>query len=185
MYPRLYAKKVSPGEWYPGYIQMYVERDVRLVKNIGDLSAFDRFLKLCAGRTACLLNLSSLAQDCGITHNTAKSWLSILETSYIIFLLQPHHENFNKRLVKNPKIYFYDTGLACHLLGIRTTQELLFHPMRGALFETLIISEFFKCHYNVAETPRLYYWKDVQSHEVDCIMEKSFGHPFPIEIKLA
>ncbi len=182
MYPRLYGQKLNPIEWYPDYIRMYIERDVRLIKNIGDLSTFQRFLKLCAGRTASLLNLSSLAQDCGITHNTARSWLGILEASFLVFLLQPHHQNFRKRLIKAPKLYFYDTGLACALMGIEAEEQLYTHPMRGNLFETLVISELMKRRFNRGLPSNLYFWRDKTGHEIDCLVQHG-ADIVPVEIQ--
>ncbi|HLB40394.1 MAG TPA: DUF4143 domain-containing protein, partial [Candidatus Babeliales bacterium] len=146
-------------------------------------SAFKRFIRLCAGRTGQLLNVASLAVDCGIDQRTAKQWLSILEASYIIFLLQPHYKNFNKRLIQSPKLYFYDTGLACALLGIKTVGELDTHYLRGGLVENLIISELFKHYYNQGERPdQLYFWRNQTGHEIDCVLEKR-GQLIPIEIK--
>lgn len=182
MYPRIYDQKEEPADWYPDYIQMYLERDVRLIKNINDLTAFQRFLKLCAGRTAGLLNLSSLAQDCGITHNTARSWIGILEASFIVFLLQPHHRNFKKRLVKTPKLHFYDTGLACALLGIETVEQLDTHPLRGNLFETFVLSELTKRRLNQGLPPNLSFWRDKTGHEVDCLIQHG-ADLIPIEIQ--
>ena len=153
-----------------------------LFRSIHDLTAFHTFLKLCAHRNGQLLNLSSLATDCGITHNTAKAWLSLLETSYIIFFLQPHHKNFKKRLVKMPKIYFYDTGLAAYLADIEDKQHLLHHPLRGALFETLVISELVKIRFNMGEKPNLYFWRDKNGHEIDCLVDRS-SQPLLLEIK--
>ena len=170
-YPRIYDKKINPSDWYPNYIQTYVERDVRLLKNIGNLNTFQKFVKMCAGRTGQILNLSSLGNECGITHNTAKSWLSILESSYIIFLLKPYYRNFNKRLVKMPKLYFYDPGLACSLLGIQNTKQLATHYLRGSLFESFVLSEIIKERFNRGLEPNCYYWRDKIGNEIDCIME--------------
>lgn len=181
-YPKIYYDHINPTDWYPNYIQTYIERDVRLIKNISDLSTFQRFLKMCAHRCGQLLNLSSLATDCGITHNTAKSWLSILEASFIIFLLQPYHSNFNKRLVKMPKLYFYDTGLICSLLTITDYSQLNTHYMRGALFENFVITEFYKHYLNQGKIPHLYFWRDKSGHEIDCIIEDS-NKIYAIEIK--
>lgn len=181
-YPRIYDHQLNPVTWLANYIQTYVERDVRLIKNISDLSAFQRFIKLCAGRTGQLLNLSALGNDCGISHNTAKSWLSILESSFIIYLLQPHHNNFNKRLVKQPKLYFYDSGLAVSLLGIENEQQLSTHYLRGNLFENMIITELAKYRFNRGLEPRLFFWRDNKGNEVDCIIET--GNTLtPVEIK--
>lgn len=182
LYPRIYHQHIDPASWYPNYIQTYVERDVRLIKNISDLSAFQRFLKLCAGRIGQILNLSSLGNDCGITHNTAKSWLSILESSFVVFLLQPHFENFHKRLVKQPKLYFYDAGLAASLLGIESEAQLTTHYLKGGLFEALIVSELIKFRVHRGFVPQLYYWRDHRGNEIDCILE-SGGMLTPIECK--
>lgn len=172
-YPRIYDKKINPRDWYPNYIQTYVERDVRLIKNILDLNAFQKFIKLCAGRIGQVLNLLSLGNDCGITHNTAKVWISILESTYIVFLLRPYHNNFNKRLIKMPKLYFYDTGLACSLLGIQNKQQLSTHYSGGSLFESFVLSEIIKHRFNRGLEPRCYYWRDRTGNEVDCIIEKN------------
>jgi len=142
MYPPLYDRELAPSDWFPAYVNTYIERGVRQLINVRNLSAFQRFIRMCAARIGQLLNLSSLASDCGITHNTAAAWISVLEASYIIFMLRPHFTNFNKRLVKAPKLYFLDTGLAAWLLGIRRIEEMVFHAQRGALFENLVITEF-------------------------------------------
>ncbi|HAD03627.1 MAG TPA: AAA family ATPase, partial [Desulfuromonas sp.] len=147
-----------------------------------ELEVFQRFVRLCAGRTGQLLNLSALASECGMTHNTAKAWLSVLEASYLIFLLRPHHANFNKRLVKMPKLYFYDVGLASWLLGIRTPEQMATHPLRGALFETLVIAELMKSRLHRGERPQLYFWRDSNGNEVDVLAELGVGL-MPIEIK--
>lgn len=168
-YPRLYDVTIPPTDYYPNYIQTYVERDVRQLKNIGDLSLFIRFLKLCAGRIGQLLNMSSLANDCGIAVSTAQSWLSVLETSYIIHLLRPDHKNFNKRLVKSPKLYFFDTGLACNLLEIKEPSQVHNHYIRGNLFENYIINEFVKRAYNSGDEPNLSFWRDNKGNEIDLI----------------
>ena len=149
---------------------------------VQDLATFQRFLRLCAGRTGQLLNLSSLANDCGITHNTAKAWISVLEASYIVHLLPPHHQNFNKRLVKTPKLYLLDTGLAIWLLGIRNSEQLTTHVQRGALFETWVISELLKARYNAGESSNLYFWRDRSGHEVDLLIDHG-THLSTLEIK--
>ncbi len=182
LYPRIYDKDIEPEFWYPGYIQTYIERDVRLIKNITDLGSFQKFFKLCAGRTGQILNLSSLGNDCGITHNTAKAWISILESSFIVFLLPPYHESFNKRTIKSPKLYFYDPGLAASLLGIETEKQISTHYLKGSLFESLIISELFKSRFNSGLKPNLYYWRDSSGNEVDCLLDRA-GMLSPIEIK--
>jgi len=171
LYPRIYDKKIEPADWYPNYIQTYVERDVRLIKNISDLHAFQKFVKMCAGRTGQCLNLSSLGNDCGITHNTAKSWLSILEATYLVFLIRPYYRNLNKRLIKMPKLYFYDTGLACSLLGIQTVAQLDTHYLKGGLFESFVLSEIIKDRFNKGMEPNCFYWRDRKGNEIDCVME--------------
>lgn len=181
-YPRIYDFNIAPRDWHPSYVQTYLERDVRQVKKITDLALFQRFLRLCAGRTGQVLNLSSLALDCGISHSTVNSWLSVLETSYIIFLLKPHHKNFNKRLIKMPKLFFFDPGLACYLLGIESEQQLQTHYLRGALFESMIISEFIKYRLNRGLDSNCYFWRDKTGHEIDCIIEAA-GRLIPVEIK--
>lgn len=181
-YPPLYDRRLSPLQWYAGYVTTYLERDVRQLINVRDLTLFQRFIRLCAGRTGQLLNLSTLANDCGITHNTAKAWISILEASYILFLLPPHHRNFNKRLVKTPKLYFHDTGLAAWLLGVQSADQLANHPLRGALFETWVVGEFLKGRYNKALPSNLFFWRDNSGNEVDVIVDQGLAL-LPIEIK--
>jgi len=168
-YPRLYNKDIAPGYFFPFYIQTYVEKDVRLLKNIGDLSKFIRFIKLCAGRIGQLINLSSLANECGISVSTAQAWVSLLEASYIIYLLKPDYNNFAKRLVKTPKLYFYDTGLACSLLEINHAQQLSTHFLRGGLFENLVINEFIKKSLHIGKEPELTFWRDSTGTEVDLL----------------
>lgn len=182
-YPRLYTHTINPTIWYSNYIATYVERDVRQVLAVGNLISFQKVLKLCAARIGNIINFAELARDADISPNTAKSWLSVLETSYIIKLLHPYYQNFNKRIIKNPKLYFYDTGLACFLLGIQNSEDLFNHPLRGALFESFVMSELFKYHYNQIKTPNIYFWRDIQGHEVDCIIEKSYKDLIPVEIK--
>lgn len=181
-YPRLYDKGIYPTDFYPFYIQTYVERDVRMLKNIGDLSKFTRCLKLCAGRIGQLLNLSSLANECDVAVSTITQWISVLEASYICYLLNPDHNNFAKRLVKTPKLYFYDTGLACSLLDIKTPEQVYSHFLRGGLFENLVINEFIKASYNRGETPDLTFWRDSTGNEVD-LLRYAKGMPHAYEIK--
>lgn len=169
MYPRLFESPLTPADWYPSYIQTYIERDIRDLKQVGNLSSFQTFVKLCAGRIGQLLNLSSLARDCGITHNTAKAWLSLLETSFIIFLLRPYYENFGKRLVKMPKLYFLDTGLACSLLGLQQAKEVSTHYLKGGLFENFIVTEFLKQKYHQQNPIDYYFWRDKTGHEIDLL----------------
>ncbi len=181
-YPPIYDRGLEPHTWYGNYVRTYLERDVRQLIKVQDLGTFQRFLRLCAGRTGQLLNLSSLANDCGITHNTAKAWISVLEASYIVHLLPPHHQNFNKRLVKTPKLYFLDTGLATWLLSIQNSEQLATHVQRGALFETWVISELLKARYNAGETSNLYFWRDRSGHEVDLLIDQG-TYLSPLEIK--
>lgn len=182
-YPKIYDQKLEPKEWYANYIQTYAERDVRSLKNIKDLGSFQIFLKMCAARTGQLLNLNSLGNDCGISHNTAKEWINILEASFIIFSLRPHFNNFNKRLVKSPKIYFYDSGVLCYLLGIESPDQLKTHYLRGGIFESFILSELIKNRINKKKSPNFYFWRDQHGHEVDCLIENEFLTP--VEIKSA
>jgi len=170
-YPALYSEAMKAADFYPAYLQTYVERDIRLIRNIGNLDDFVRFTKLCAGRTGQLLNLSSLASDCGISVNTAKEWISALQASYVIFLLQPYYKNFNKRIVKMPKLYFFDNGLLSSLLGIDNAQQIAVHYIKGQLFENLIISEFYKWFTNAGKKPGLYFWRENHGNEIDCIVE--------------
>ncbi len=181
-YPPVYDRRIAPGNWFAQYTQSYLERDVRSLVNVGDLETFERFLRLAAGRTGQILNMDSLAADTGVSPVTVKRWISILKASYIVFLLRPHQKNYNKRLIKSPKLYFYDTGLLCHLLGIRTPETLMLHSQRGAIFETYIISEMVKNCLNAGIEPPLYYWRDSQGHEVDLIVENGESL-YPIEIK--
>lgn len=183
-YPRMYMTDADPFRFYNDYIATYVERDVRVLQNVVNLSDFKRFMGLCAGRTGQLLNIASLASDCGIDQRTAKEWLSVLEASYIIYLMPPYfRNNFGKRLMKTPKLYFYDTGLACALLGIKAAEELSTHYLRGGLFESLMITELAKHFYNDRYTPPLYFWRDHHGNEIDCLVEMS-GKVVPIEIKV-
>ena len=181
-YPPLYDRELAPADWYPGYVSTYLERDLRQLIQVRNLSLFQLFLRMCAARTGQLLNLSSVANDCGITHNTAKAWISVLEASYILFLLQPHHKNFNKRLIKSPKLYFYDTGLAAWLLGIQSQDQIMTHSLRGALFETWVVSELVKGRFNRGLHSNLYFWRDSAGNEVDVLVEHG-GHLLPVEIK--
>lgn len=181
-YPRIYDKEIEPIYYYQSYIQTYLERDVRLIKNIGNISTFTRFIKLCAGRIGQLLNLTSLATECGIAVSTANEWLSILEASYICYRLAPDFNNFNKRLIKSHKLYFYDTGLACSLLNISSYEQLTTHYLKGGLFENLVINEFIKRAYNNALQPELTFWRDSTGNEIDLIEYKN-GLRYAYEIK--
>jgi predicted AAA+ superfamily ATPase len=182
LYPRVYAQPINPVDWFIFYISTYVERDIRSVLNITDIVAFQRFIKLCAGRVGQLLNYTALASDCGISLNTAKAWISILEASYIIHLVQPYYKNFNKRVIKTPKLYFHDVGLVCSLLEIKSAQQLHAHYFRGSIFENFVISELMKHRFNKGNRPNMFFWRDVQGHEIDCILEQA-DKLVPIEIK--
>ena len=181
-YPRLFDKEIPPTEYYPYYIKTYVERDVRQLKNVSDLGLFVKFIKLCAGRIGQLLNYSSLANDCGIAVSTAQAWLSLLETSYIVHLLRPDFNNFSKRLIKSPKLYFYDTGLACSLLEIMDAKQIDYHYLKGGLFENFVINLFLKKTFNKGESPQLSFWRDNKGNEVD-LLETVSGQQFAYEIK--
>jgi len=183
-YPSLFQEKLSvdPYKWYANYIRTYIERDVRLIKNISNLNTFERFIRLCAGRIGQLLNMHSLAIEIGVDTKTIGSWISVLESSFVLFRLQPFHKNFNKRIVKMPKLYFYDTGLACALLGLQSANQLDLHPFKGALFENMVVLEFVKNRLNQAKSNNLFFWRDSVGNEVDVIIENGISL-IPIEIK--
>jgi predicted AAA+ superfamily ATPase len=183
-YPRIFDRGLDPAEWISAYVATYVERDVRTIGAVGDLVMFQRFVELCAGRTGQLLNYSSLASDCGVSQPTAKAWLSVLETSFIAFRLPAFHSNRRKRLVKMPKLYFHDTGLACWLLGIRSADQLRSHPLRGALFETWVATEILKGRTNRAVTGGLSHYRDRDGVEADLVIEEP-GRLVVIEAKAA
>ena len=183
-YPRLYDKNIAPQDFYPYYITTYVERDIRQIKNIENLGAFINFLQLCAGRIGQVINLNALSNDAGISPNTVKAWLSVLEASYILYLFRPHYQNFNKRLIKSPKIYFYDTGLACSLLQIQSSAQLQSHFLKGGLFENFIINETKKYYYNKGIKPQLYFWQSKEKKEIDILLDKGDAL-YPFEVKSA
>ncbi|MDF1654971.1 MAG: ATP-binding protein [Coxiellaceae bacterium] len=170
-YPRIYDKNLNPTEALAFYLNTYVERDIRQIKHINNLAIFEKFLKLCASNVGQLINYSRLANDCGVDYKTIQSWLSVLQASYIVYELNPHHENFRKRLTKSPKLYFYDTGLACYLLGIQNTKQLNSHPLKGQLFENFIVIEFLKNCYNHGKQNNLYFYRDHSGNEVDLIID--------------
>ncbi len=182
LYPPVYDRKIPPQDWYPNYIRTYVDRDVRQIKNITDLIVFERFMRLLAGRTGQELNLSALAVETGVDTKTVQSWIGILESSFIIYLLKPHYRNFNKTITKRPKLYFYDTGLVCSLLGITAEAQLANHPLRGNIFECLIVTELVKQRTNAGMPVNLYYWRDKTGHEIDVIVDNG-DTLIPIEIK--
>ena len=170
-YPRIFDRELSPADWLGSYVATYLERDVRSISNIGDLVTFQRFVQLSAGRISQLLNLSSLASDCGVSQPTAKAWASVLEASFIAFRLPSYHGNVSKRLIKMPKLHFYDTGLACWLLGIRNTAQLDVHPLRGAIFESWVVSEIIKQRYNRGESNGIYFFRDRAGLESDVLVQ--------------
>jgi len=181
-YPALYDRPLAPADWFGNYIATYVERDVRQLIEVRDLTQFQRFIRLCAARSGQLLNLAALGAEAGVTGPTAREWISVLETSYLVIRLSPHHRNFGKRLVKTPKLYFLDVGLMAWLLGIRDARMLETHPARGALFETWVVSELLKRRYNDGQASDLYFWRDHIGHEVDVLLDAPEGLR-PVEIK--
>ena len=181
-YPRLYDKKITAKEYFTSYLQTYVERDVRLLRNIIDMTAFKRFLKLCAANVGSVLNVASLAKDAGISVVTANSWISILEASFVLLRLPPYYKNFSKRVIKSSKIYFCDTGLLCNLLNIFNREQLQESNLRGAIFENLIVIELMKAALFKGEEPQLYFWRDTNQNEVDLLRETD-GKLEAIEIK--
>lgn len=182
-YPPLYDNPFDINKWFSNYIKTYLEKDVRLLKNIDNLIIFERFLKLCVGRVGQLLNKNSLAIQVGVDNKTIESWISVLEASFVIFRLQPHHKNFNKRVVKMPKLYFYDVGLASALLGIQNFDQWNLHPFKGSMFENMMIVELLKQRYNRGLSNNLYFWRNSTGNEIDVLID-NFDQFTPIEIKL-
>ncbi|HFC76935.1 MAG TPA: ATP-binding protein [Candidatus Moranbacteria bacterium] len=183
-YPRIFDQKIRPSSFYKTYLNTYLEKDIRLIKNISDYNLFLKFLKLLAGRSGQILNIQTIADDVGIANKTVESWLSILETSFIIYRLQPYHKNYNKRVVKSSKLFFYDVGLVCYLLGIKKPEELENYYQFGNLFENFIISDLMKYNYNYGELANFYFWKDGHNNEIDLLIES--GNKIKvIEIKSA
>jgi predicted AAA+ superfamily ATPase len=181
-YPSLYDNpNITPNKWYDNYIRTYIERDVRMIKNITDLLLFEKFVRLLAARIGQLLNMSNLAIEVGVDVKTIQSWIGVLELSFVIFRLKPYHANYNKRLVKMPKIYFFDTGLVCALLNINSSDDLQYHYIKGSLFENMIIIDFLKQRYNRGKNNNLFFWRDNTGNEIDLILDKF--KPLPIEIK--
>jgi predicted AAA+ superfamily ATPase len=171
-YPPVHHHPEAVTAWLDAYIQTYIERDVRMIRNVNDLSTFRRFVRLCAGRASQLLDLSGIGGDAGVTHNTVRDWIGVLEAGFITFRLEPYYKNFSKRIIKSPKLYFYDTGLLCRLLDLRTPADLEFSPFRGAIFENWCVAETLKSFYHHGRRPGLYFWRD-QKTEVDMIIELS------------
>lgn len=172
-YPRIYDKNIAPSDFYPSYISTYIERDVRQITKITDLRLFRQFLAICAGRAGQLVNFSEISNILGIDHKTVKSWIGLLEASYIIYLLPPYYRNFDKRIIKSPKLYFYDTGLACSLLNIQDENQLNTHFAKGALFENMIIIELLKQYIGDTKNPAFYFWQDSNMREIDLLIEES------------
>lgn len=183
-YPRIYDQHLDPSEALADYVATYVERDVRQLNMVRDLTLFHKFLGLCAGRIGQILNLESLGNDTGISQTTAREWLSLLEASYIGFRLPPYFANISKRLIKSPKFYFYDVGLAAYLMGIRHIEQIGTHPLRGMLFENMVVVETLKYFLNKSRRPQLFFYRDSNGNEVDLIVPRA-GRPVPIEIKSA
>lgn len=181
-YPRIYDQNIPAHQWLADYIATYVQRDVRQVVNVGDLQSFSSFLKLCSGRAAQEINLSKIGSDAGITHNTVRSWISVLETSYIVHRLPAWHANIRKQVVKAPKLQFFDSGLVCYLLGIREPDQLYHHPLRGAIFETWVISEIFKASVHRGIQPQFFHYREARGVEIDLIIEQAEGMDI-VEIK--
>lgn len=181
-YPRIHAQNIPPEVWIPDYLRTYIERDIRSLVNLGDLDAFERFLALCAGRAGQLLVYSALASDAGVSVDTARRWISVLKASFIVFTLQPHHRNFNKRMIKCPKLFFYDTGLLCHLLRVQNTRQLIVHPLRGPVFENYVIAEIAKAYLHHRRQPPIYFWRDRAGREIDLLIEDAHLL-YPVEIK--
>lgn len=183
-YPRIYDRQIPAYQWLADYATTYIQRDVRQVINVGDLQMFTGFLKLCAGRTAQEINLSSIGSDAGISRNTVQAWLSVLETSYIVHRLPAWHTGIRKQVAKTSKLHFFDSGLACYLLGIRDPDQLAFHPLRGALFESWVVSEIYKKLVHCGHQPRLFHFRKPRGTEIDLIIDR--GNRFDvIEIKSA
>ena len=172
-YPPIHDRDLEAGEWLASYRDTYVERDVRQIIKVMDLDAFRRFLGLCAGRNGQLLNANSIGNDAGVDHTTVRRWISVLEASFLVMLLRPHHRNFGKRVMKSPKLYFLDTGLLCSLLGIRTPKDLAIHAQRGSVFESLVLAEIVKAAAHRGERPNVSFWRDSAGHEVDFVVEES------------
>lgn len=171
-YPRIYDRNIPAGQWLADYTTTYIQRDVRQVLKVGDLGVFSGFLKLCAGRTAQEINLSVLGGDAGVSHNTARAWLSVLEASYIVHRLPAWHTNIRKQVAKAPKLHFFDSGLVCYLLGIREPEQLRLHPLRGAIFESWVIAEIYKTHVHSGIQPRLFHYREARGLKIDLLIEQ-------------
>jgi uncharacterized protein len=183
-YPRIFNENIPAQDLYPNYIETYIERDVRTLKNVSNLNLFYKFIKLLAGRVGQLVNYTSLGNDCGLSHSTVKEWISLLEASFIVYTLQPFHRNFNKRLIKSPKIYFYDTGLLCSLLGLSKPEDYTLHFLKGGIFENFILNDVKKYYFNRGLKKDLYFWRDKSGREIDLIIEDGVKNKL-FEIKSA
>ena len=181
-YPRLYDRVIAPEQMFGDYVETYVERDIRQLVSVRDLAQFEKFIRLCAGRVGQLLNLQSLGNDVGVSHTTARSWLTLLEASYVVFLLQPWFSNVSKRQIKAPKLYFYDVGLAAYLLGAQSEVHINRHPLKGNLFENMVAIEALKYRYHRGQRSNLFFWRDGRGNEVDLVIEKAL-EAVPVEIK--
>ncbi|MFZ7133672.1 MAG: ATP-binding protein [Eubacteriales bacterium] len=182
MFPRIYDQDIRPETFYKNYIATYVEKDIRQIKRVTNLDNFIKFIRILAGRTGQELNLSAVSEECGISHNTVKEWVSVLEASFLIYRIPPYHRNYNKRIVKNPKVYFTDTGLVCSLLGIRNKADIDYHFLKGNIFETFVVTEFIKYNFNFGEKLHYYFWRDNHQKELDLIIDIGNKH-FGVEIK--
>lgn len=181
-YPAIYTRNIPPARLYAQYIKTYIERDVRQLAHVGDLATFQLFLTMCAERIGQRINLSEFSRECRISDQTVKRWMTILQASYIIFLLQPYEKTLSKRMIKTAKLFFYDPGIACHLLKIHDAQTLVSSPKRGNIFESFVIAEVIKHAYNHGKEPSTYFWLDHQGHELDCIIDQG-QHIIGLEIK--
>lgn len=181
-YPRIYDQNIRPEVFYKNYISTYIEKDIRQIKQITKIDDFLKFVRILAGRTGQELNTNSIGDECGVSHNTIKEWISVLEASFLIYKLKPFHKNYNKRIVKNPKIYFTDTGLVCSLLGIRKKEDIDYHFLKGSLFETFVVNEFIKSSFNYGEKFDLYFWRDNHKKEIDLILDLGIKQ-YAFEIK--
>lgn len=181
-YPRIYDCSIPAHQWLGDYLATYVQRDVRQIVNVGDLQGFTTFVRLCAGRTAQEINLSALGADAGVSHNTARAWLSVLEASFVLHRLPAWHANFRKQIVKAPKLHFFDSGLICYLLGIREPEQLQFHPLRGAIFESWVVAEVYKGIVHSGDRPRLFHYRETRGIEIDLLIEHE-PRVDPVEIK--
>ena len=182
-YPRLYDKKIEPTDYFPSYVMTYIERDVRSVRRITDSAQFSLFVRLCAARVGQVLNMAALANETGISVPTANAWLSILEQSYVIYRLHPYYRNYSKRLIKSPKLYFYDTGLLCYFLGIETEEQLKRSDHSGAVFEDLIVTEYLKQQFILGREPAAWFWRDTNQNEVDLLTERGADlHAYEIKL---